>query len=97
MHPMDPRRGGNLSPQFIAVLAHLLELEEKITDPFITELVTTSDGFVMASTNHDPFLNAFIGSREDVVKNLRGWGLAVDASVEQISDLIDKVPTPILN
>ena len=43
MHPMDPRRGENLSPLFAAFLAWLIGLEP-VTDPAITGICVAGNG-----------------------------------------------------
>ena len=89
MHPMDPARGENLSPKFAALLAWLTG-RPAMTEPAITAVVVTGS-CVYASTTHDPFFNALIGSWSDVETNLRGWGAACEADDAVIDTLVDKV------
>ena len=71
IHPMDPRRGENLSPTFTAFLCRLLGLPP-ITEPAITGIALAGDS-VLAATDVDPFFNAHLGSLTDFERNLRGW------------------------
>ena len=89
MHPMDPARGENLSPKFSALLAWTIG-REPMTEPAITSVVVTSE-CVYASTTHDPFFNALLGSWSDVEANLRGWGAACDAESAVINGLVARV------
>ena len=88
-HPMDPRRGPNLSPAFSALLCWLLDLPA-MTEPAIVGVAVTGD-CVFAATTEDPFFNRLLGSWQDCRDNLRGWGEACDAAPETIEALIDKV------
>ena len=89
MHPMDPRRGDNLSPMFAAFLAWLLDLEP-VTDPAITAIAVTGNS-VLAATSHDPLFNAHLGALEEFERNLRGWGEACCADPHMIDALVAKL------
>ena len=89
MHPMDPSRGQDLSPKFVALLCWLLALRP-MTEPAITG-VAVSGECVFAATTEDPFYNALIGSWSDLEANLRGWGNACGASPSIVESLIAKV------
>ncbi len=86
MHPMDPRRGENLSPMFAAFLAWLLGLEP-VTDPAITAIAVSGNS-VLAATDRDPLFNAHLGALEEFERNLRGWGEACGAGPHMIDALI---------
>ena len=88
-HPMDPRRGENLSPMFTAFLVWLLGLES-MTDPAITG-IAVSGGSILAATSDDPLFNAHLGSLEDFERNLRGWGQACGASPDMVDALVAKL------
>ena len=88
-HPMDPRRGDNLSPMFAAFLCWLLQLPP-ITHPKITG-ISISGRCVFAATTEDPYHNSLIGDWPDLKRNLRGWGAACDADPEMIDALVDRV------
>ena len=89
MHPMDPRRGENISPRFAAVLAWLLQLPP-ITTPAITG-ISISGNAVFAATSTDPFHDTAIGDLADLVGNLRDWGTACGAASATVEDLIARV------
>ena len=88
-HPMDPRRGENLSPMFAAFLCWLLEVEP-MTDPAIMGIAVSGNS-VLAATTHDPLFNAHLGSLEDFERNLRGWGEACGASPDTVDALAAKL------
>ena len=89
MHPMDPRRGENLSPMFAAFLCWLLDLEP-VTDPAITAIAVTGNS-VLAATSHDPLFNAHLGALEEFKRNLRGWGQVCGADPHMIHALVAKL------
>ena len=72
MHPMDPRRGENISPRFAAVLCWLLRLPP-MTRPAIVG-VSVSGHIVFAATDRDPYRYTPIGDWHDLSRNLRDWG-----------------------
>ena len=88
-HPMDPRRGGNLSPMFAAFLCWLLQLPP-MAEPRITG-ISISGRCVFAATTADPYHNTLIGDWPDLERNLRGWGAVCGAEPELIDALVDKV------
>ena len=88
-HPMDPRRGENLSPMFAAFLVWLLDLEP-MTDPAITG-IAVSGSSVLAATTDDPLFNAHLGSLEDFERNLRGWGEVCGAGPDTVDALVAKL------
>ena len=88
-HPMDPRRGENLSPMFQAFLCWLLDLPF-MTEPAITGIAVTGDS-VLAATDTDPFFNAHLGSLTDFERNIRGWGEACGADTATIESLVTKL------
>ena len=88
-HPMDPRRGENLSPMFAAFLCWLLRLEP-VTDPAITAIAVSGNS-VLAATSDDPLFNAHLGSLADFERNLRGWGEACRATPDTVDALVAKL------
>jgi len=88
-HPMDPRRGENLSPMFAAFLVWLLDLKP-MTDPAITG-IAVSGASVLAATSDDPLFNAHLGSLADFERNLRAWGEACGASQDTVDALAVKL------
>ena len=89
IHPMDPRRGGNLSPMFTAFLCWLLQLPP-MAEPGITG-ISISGRCVFAATTVDPYHNTLIGDWPDLERNLRGWGAVCGAEPELIDALVDRV------
>lgn len=89
LHPMDPRRGENLSPMFAAFLCWLLGLQP-MTRPAITGL-SVSGSCVFAATTEDPFFDTLIGSVADVRSNLREWGEACGADSTVVDSLIPRL------
>ena len=70
------------SGKLTAILAFLVNAKGW-TDPAITGMVITSDGFVLAATTHDPFMNDFIGDVRDLDRNLAGVAEAVELTAEE--------------
>ena len=89
MHPMDPRRGGNLSPRFAAILVWLLQLPP-MTTPAITGIVVSGD-LVLASTDRAPFDDTSIGGWQDLQRNLRDWGAVCGAHHSVVDGLIARL------
>ena len=85
MHPMDPRRGENLSPMFAAFLCWLLGLQP-MTDPAITAIAVSGNS-VLAATSDDALFDAHLGALEEFERNLRGWGEACGADPDMIDSL----------
>ena len=89
VHPMDPRRGENLSPMFAAFLCWLLQLPP-MTNPAIAGVVVTGD-CVFAATTRDPFHDTPIGGWPDVRRNLRAWGNVCGADAATVEALLARV------
>ena len=89
MHPMDPRRGRDLSPMFSAFLCWLLALEP-MTSPAITG-VAVSGNAVLAATGENPLFDQHLGSLDDFETNIRGWGEACGADAGMIEGLVARV------
>ena len=89
MHPMNPRRGENLSPMFVAFLCWLLDLDP-ITDPEITDIAVCG-GSVLAATTDNSLFDAHLGSLNDFERNLRGWGQACGAEPATTDRLVARI------
>ena len=89
VHPMDPRRGENLSPMFAALLVWLLRLPP-MTTPAITG-IAVSGGIVLAATDENPLFDGYLGSLEDFEMNIRGWGEACGADAGMVENLVARV------
>ena len=88
-HPMDPRRGRDLSPMFSAFLCWLLGLEP-MTSPAITGIVVSSN-CVLAATDQNPLFDQHLGSLEDFEANIRGWGEACGADAGMVESLVARM------
>ena len=86
-HPMDPRRGPNLSPRFAALLCWLLDLPA-MTEPAIVAVAVTGD-CVFAATTDDPSFNLLLGSWHDCQANLRGWGETCGTPADTVDAMIE--------
>ena len=86
---MDPRRGGNLSPRFAAVLSWLLQLPA-MTTPAITG-ISVCGTLVLAATTEHPFHDTPVGHWHDLQRNLRDWGETCGAAPSTVEALIAKV------
>ena len=89
VHPMDPRRGENLSPRFAAMLSWALQLPP-MTTPAITGILV-SGNCVFAATDTHPFHDTLIGDYHDLQRNLRDWGTVCGADDGTIDGLIAKL------
>ena len=89
MHPMDPRRGRDLSPMFSAFLCWLLRLEP-MTSPAITD-VAVSGNAVLAATDQNPLFDQHLGSLDDFETNIRGWGEACGADAGVVESLVARM------
>ena len=89
VHPMDPRRGENLSPMFAALLCWLLKLPP-MTTLAITGIVVTGNS-VFAATDEKPFHDTAIGAWHDVARNLRHWGEVCGAEPATIDGLLARL------
>ena len=88
-HPMDPRHGPNLSPRFAALLCWLLDLPP-MTEPAIVSVAVSGD-CVFAATAEDRSFNLLLGSWQDCLSNLRGWGAACGVPDDAIDAMIETV------
>jgi len=79
---VHPKRGAGISGKFAAILGFLLD--EKCTEPAIAELHVTSDGGVLAMHEGDIGCNDFIGTVNDLERNLKGWFAAVGCTPDEL-------------
>jgi hypothetical protein len=66
---LHPRRFPGTSGKMIAIVGFILG--QDWTNPRISEMTITSDGFVMARQQGDVGMNVFVGSAADLDRNLR--------------------------
>ncbi len=88
-HPMDPRRGRDLSPMFSAFLCWLLDIEP-MTSPAITN-IAVSGNCVLAATGQNPLFDQHLGSLDDFETNVRGWGEACGADASLVESLVARM------
>ena len=89
MHPMDPRRGRELSPMFSAFLCWLLDIEP-MTSPAITNIAVSGNA-LLAATNENPLFDQHLGSLDDFEANIRGWGEACGADAGMVESLLARL------
>jgi hypothetical protein len=65
---LRPARFTAMSGKMAAVVGYILE--ERFSDPAISELVVTSDGFVLAQREGEVGANEMIGEEADLNRNL---------------------------
>jgi hypothetical protein len=65
---LHPDRFSAMSGKMAAIVGYILD--ERFSDPAISELVVTSDGFVLAQTEGDVGANDMIGEEADLNRNL---------------------------
>ena len=64
----EPDRFTAMSGKMAAIVGYILD--ERFSDPAISELVVTSDGFVLAQTEGEVGANEMIGTEVDLNRNL---------------------------
>ena len=89
IHPLDPRRGENLSPRFAAVLVWLLQLPPMTTPAIVG--ISICGQLVLAATDRDPFHNTLIGDVHDLGRNLREWAEACGADGPTVDGLLARL------
>lgn len=65
---LRPDHFSAMSGKMAAIVGYILD--ERFTEPAISELVVTSDGFVLAQAEGDVGANDLIGSEADLNRNL---------------------------
>lgn len=68
INKLQPDRFTAMSGKMAAVVGYILD--ERFTDPAISELVVTSDGFVFAQSEGEVGANDMIGTEVDLNRNL---------------------------
>ena len=67
LHKLHPSRFPMMSGVMAAIVGFLLD--EPFVNPPISDIVVTSDGFLLARTEGESCANVFIGSYLDLVRN----------------------------
>jgi hypothetical protein len=89
LHPTQVR----VSPLFHAVLACLLG-QTGWTTPELASLTVTSDGFLLGMRQGDCGFNDFLGTHDDLARNLRGVAEAVGLISAETHALLALGPQP---
>lgn len=76
---LNPAGFTEMSPKMAAIVGYIIDA--KFTNPSITDLCITGDGFVLAQQEGDIGLNQFIGNVDDLERN---WNTLLD--VAQLSN-----------
>ena len=77
---LHPSRFTEMSPKMAAIVGYILG--ESWTEPEVAELAVTGDGVVLARTDGDVGMSAWVGSAEDLDRNVSSL-LAVAGLTEQ--------------
>jgi hypothetical protein len=81
---LRPDRFTAMSGRMAAIVGYILD--EPFSDPAISELVVTSDGFVLAQTEGEVGANEMIGTEADLNRNLLDLIEAAGLSEEETSE-----------
>lgn len=81
---LRPDRFTAMSGKMAAVVGYILD--ERFSDPAISELVVTSDGFVLAQTEGEVGANDMIGEETDLNRNLLSLIEAAGLSDDEIRE-----------
>jgi hypothetical protein len=81
---LRPDRFTAMSGRMAAIVGYILD--EPFSDPAISELVVTSDGFVLAQTAGEVGANEMLGSEVDLNRNLLDLIEAAGLSEEETSE-----------
>lgn len=81
---LRPDRFSAMSGRMAAIVGYILD--ERFSDPAISELVVTSDGFVLAQTEGEVGANDMIGEEADLNRNLLTLIEAAGLSDEEIRE-----------
>jgi hypothetical protein len=81
---LRPDRFSAISGKMAAIVGYILD--ESFTDPPISELVVTSDGFVLAQSEGEVGANDMIGSEADLNRNLLDLIAAAGLTEEEIHE-----------
>ena len=83
------------SPMFDAILDYCLDNPEPRTNPQVTALSITSDGFLMAWNTHRPDKEGFVGSMSDMEANVLGISKHVGLSATEAQEILTHAYTKI--
>ena len=81
---LRPDRFTAMSGKMAAIVGYILD--ERFSDPAISELVVTSDGFVLAQTEGEVGANDMLGTEVDLNRNLLDLIEAAGLTAEEIHE-----------
>jgi hypothetical protein len=81
---LRPDRFTAMSGRMAAIVGYVLE--ERLSDPAISELVVTSDGFVLAQAEGTVGANEMIGTEVDLNRNLLDLVEAAGLTADEIRE-----------
>lgn len=81
---LRPERFTEMSGKMAAIVGYILD--EPFSDPAISELVVTSDGFVMAEREGQPGTSEIFGTEVDLNRNLLDLVTAAGLTEEQVQE-----------
>lgn len=81
---LRPDRFSAMSGKMAAIVGYIVD--ERLSDPAISELVVTSDGFVLAQREGEVGANEMIGSEADLNRNLLDLIEAAGLSEDEIRE-----------
>jgi len=81
---LRPDRFTAMSGRMAAIVGYILD--ERFSDPALTDLVVTSDGFVLAQTEGQVGANDLIGEEADLNRNLLELIEAAGLSEDQVRE-----------
>lgn len=79
---LRPDRFSAMSGKMAAIVGYILD--EPFSDPAISEIVVTSDGFVLAETAGDVGANDMLGTEADLNRNLLALVEAAGLTQEEV-------------
>ena len=82
-------RAVEVSPHFQAILGCLLG--EDWTTPRLVEMVITPDGHMLGRCDDDISFKGFLGSSEDLIRNIHGVAPVAELDGDEIGFLVGKV------
>jgi hypothetical protein len=82
-------RAAKVSDHFKAILGCLLA--EDWTTPRLIEMVVTPDGHILGRCDGDPSFKAFLGTSEDLIRNIHGVAPVAELDGDEVGFLVAKV------
>ena len=79
-----------MSDQFTGILACLVG-ERAWTTPALAELVLTSDGMLLGRCEGEPEFRAFLGSADDLLRNIHGLAPVAELDGDELGYLLARV------